>query len=205
MVRMSKSKIEPPTVTINILPLDAGKQYKNASAAESRYMEIARSLGWPGPESMAVSQPSAPSDEVDLENLDDEDEPPSGAGARSGSGGGGMGVVVSHLERDPSNDPSQGPPENSIHGFAIAGSLEELRSAIAGGADVNSKDEYVSKRKIAWAFSHTRTLGLHTPPSCLRSRESRGCSDSDQLGGSKRHKGGFYCLLSEAFIHLNHV
>lgn len=99
----------------------------------------------------APPQPSVVSDEIDLDNLDDEDEPTS-VGASSGRGGG-FGVKVSSLERDPASSTSQTVPEDSIHEFAISGDLEKLRSTIQKGVDINMKDEYVSERKMDFLYA----------------------------------------------------
>lgn len=126
--------------------LAAGKKYLDASAAEAHYVQIASSLGWPGLEAVAPTPSSASPDEIDLENLDDDDDTRFVTeGSKALKGGGGMGIRVSAVERDPTDDPSQGPVENSIHGFAISGNLEKLRNLIAGGSNLNLKDEYVSR------------------------------------------------------------
>lgn len=100
----------------------------------------------------AAPQSSVTTDEVDLDNLDDEDdEPSSSSKAPAGRGGGGMGIFVSSFERE---DPSQSAPENSIHGFAISGDTAKLKETIAKGGDVNLKDEYVSAK-------HWTTSAVH--------------------------------------------
>lgn len=156
--------------------LAAGKKYLDASAAEARYVQIASSLGWPGLEAAAPIPSSAPPDEIDLENLDDDDDETRFVpeGSKASKEGGGMGVRVSAVERDPTDDPSQGPVENSIHGFAISGNLEKLRDLVAGGADLNLTDEYVSQTRHSTSLASllTPSSGFHTTTSSLRSRKS---------------------------------
>jgi hypothetical protein len=110
-------------------------------AAEARYVEIARSLGWPGLSSSAnpalsVAPATSQEDEVDLEHLDDNDTPL----PPKKRGGGGVGVVVSLPEKPKGLEDT----EDSLHGYALSGDLVKLKSLLVSGTtDVDSRDEYV--------------------------------------------------------------
>lgn len=150
----------------------AGQKYEGqgVGAAEARYIEIARSLGWPGlsfpvdPASITSPTPSK-GDEVDLEHLDDDDDPqPHGK-----HGGGSLGVHVSSLEK-PEEDKD---PEDSLHGYALSGDVAKLESLLESATvDVNHRDQYVSACLIelpASPLCQRRDIGLHGITPCKRS------------------------------------
>lgn len=149
----------------------AGKKYPNPKDSEARYMKIATSLGWPGSQASMPSKAaplSGQTDDVDLENLSDDDESrPNTQPVRSGKGGGGMGFFVSSLARDPTDDLVQ-MSENSVHAFAITGDLDKLQAAIAMGADINAKDDFVSVQSLSqYPVSSHMDSGLHPFASCV--------------------------------------
>lgn len=121
----------------------AGQEYEEQGvhAAEARYIEIARSLGWPGPSfpadlELSTAPASFQGDQVDLEHLDDDNTPLS----PKQRDGGGMGVVVSLLEKPKELKDT----EDSLHGYALSGDLAKLKSLLVSSAlDVDSRDEYV--------------------------------------------------------------
>jgi len=109
-------------------------------AAEARYIEIARSLGWPGlsfpVDDTSITSPTpSKGDEVDLEHLDDDDDPP----PHEKHGGGSLGVHVSSLGK-PEEDKET---EDSLHGYALLGDVAKLESLLESGTvDVNNRDQY---------------------------------------------------------------
>lgn len=116
---------------------DAGKKFESAfPAAEARYIEIARSLGWTGRVETEEQMPKpAQEDDVDLDNLsDDEVNVPSHKTANAS-----MGIRVSSLE-NPAEDENS---EESLHGYAISGDADKLESLLIPGLDVDSRDQYV--------------------------------------------------------------
>jgi hypothetical protein len=122
----------------------AGQKYEGqgVGAAEARYIEMARSLGWPGLSfpvgPTSITSPSK-EDEVDLEHLDDDDDddPP----PHEKHGGGSLGVHVSSLGK-PEEDKDT---EDSLHGYALSGDVAKLESLLESGTvDVNNRDQYVS-------------------------------------------------------------
>ncbi|KAF8304857.1 ankyrin, partial [Clavulina sp. PMI_390] len=119
-----------------------GKTFEpqGASAAQARYVEIARSLGWPGlaPTQSETKEPQA--------NRTDDDA------------GSGMGIRVSALER-----PEEAPPDNTIHGLAVDGNVEKLRALLSSGesVDVNSYDEFgYTPLHLACDRGHTAVVEL---------------------------------------------
>jgi len=119
----------------------AGQKYEGqgVGAAEARYIEIARSLGWPGlsfpVDPTSITSPSK-GDEVDLEHLDDDDDDPPPHGKH---GGGSLGVHVSSLGK-PEEDKDT---EDSLHGYALSGDVAKLESLLESGTvDVDNRDQY---------------------------------------------------------------
>jgi len=101
---------------------------------KTRYLEIARSLGWSeDSQTKAVS----PTNDFTADDLDDL-SPSSSDG--SGGGGGGMGAGVSIvLKPPPSNE-----DVNCIHGFALSGDAEGLAQFLNAHPelDLNIRDSY---------------------------------------------------------------
>jgi len=88
-------------------------------AAEARYMDIAKSLGW--------KSGVTPNDDL-----------PDGEGESTKTVTGGMGVFVSTMSA-PKDDDS-----NTLHGLAIAGDSQKLAKMLIAepSLDLNQKDEY---------------------------------------------------------------
>lgn len=108
---------------------EAGTKYSTHSdpdgAAQTRYLEIAKSLGWK----------STTTSDDDLLGHDAGDERGSTKGAVTG-----MGVFVSTMPA-PKNDDL-----DTIHGLAIAGDAQKLAETLMAepSLDLNQKDKYVS-------------------------------------------------------------
>ena len=112
---------------------DVGTKYSTQSdpddAAQARYLEIAKSLGW---------KPGVTADNDSLgHDTDGERESTTGAGT-------GMGVSVSTMSA-PKDDDS-----GTIHGLAIAGNAQKLTEMLIAepSLDLNQKDEYVSLSSV---------------------------------------------------------
>lgn len=104
----------------------AGKKYSGGTGAESRYLEIARDLGW---------QPGVSSNKS--KESDDESDSSSESG---GGGSSGMGVVVSSMAAPETET------DNSTHGLAIAGDADKLETLISLDKDIdlNALDDFAS-------------------------------------------------------------
>lgn len=105
---------------------------KPDSAAEERYLEIVRGLGWTTPdfESKGMKPTTQAGDPKEAQT--------------GGRGGGGMGISVSAMVRPP--DDLQD-PEDSLHGVVLEDSIEKLNKYLeekGPSLDLNAKDEYVS-------------------------------------------------------------
>ena len=107
---------------------EAGKKYSTQSdpdgAAQARYLEIAKSLGW---------KPGATAEGDSLGH-------DAGGGKESTKGAAtGMGVFVSTMSAPKDDDLS------TIHGLAIAGDTQKLEKILIArpSLDLNRKDEYV--------------------------------------------------------------
>lgn len=127
----------------------AGKQYSGGTGAETRYLEIARDLGWqPG---VFVSESNESDDESDS------------SGDSGGGGSSGLGVVVSSMA-EPETE-----TDNSIHGLAIAGDANKLENLISLDKDIdlNALDDFASIVVIKLVFLLTTFSGIYTSPSCL--------------------------------------
>lgn len=94
-------------------------------AAQARYLEIAKSLGW---------KPGTTAEDNSLGH-DTDDERENAKGAVMGTG-----VFVSTMSAPKDDD------LDTIHGLAIAGDAQELEKMLIAGPslDLNRKDEYVS-------------------------------------------------------------
>jgi len=102
----------------------AGKKYSGGTGAESRYLEIARDLGW---------QPGVSSNKS--KESDDESDSSSESG---GGGSSGMGVVVSSMAAPETET------DSSTHGLAIAGDADKLETLISLDKDIdlNALDDF---------------------------------------------------------------
>lgn len=110
----------------------AGKKYNAPGDAESRYLEIARSLGWS--ESVEKERkPQTKEAEVDLEHLSDEEDDAAGQSPSAG-----LGQHVSKMER------SEVATDKGLHGLVLSGDVPGLVSLLDAipGSDLNSLDEY---------------------------------------------------------------
>ena len=104
--------------------------------AETRYLEIAESLGWRmgNKEVLKTTSIGDQSDsELTVEELLSQDTPPnSGTGA-----GGGMSVSVSSISAPVADD------EDTLHGYSLSADIKGLQKLIEEGVDVNQIDDYV--------------------------------------------------------------
>jgi len=107
---------------------EVGAKYSTQSdpdgAAQARYLEIAKSLGW---------KPGTTSDDDSPGNDTDDDK------ENRKAAGTGMGVFVSTM-------PAPKDDLDTIHGLAIAGDAQKLADMLIAepSLDLNRKDEYVS-------------------------------------------------------------
>ncbi|KAJ7293485.1 ankyrin repeat-containing domain protein [Mycena rebaudengoi] len=112
----------------------AGKTYSDKAQAQSRYLQIARNLGWT---EGLVPETAAAGETEDIWDSDDSDEAPSPS-SRSRGGGAGFGTSVS----------SMAPPEDngdtSIHGLAVSNNLTGLISFLREdpSANLNARDPF---------------------------------------------------------------
>ena len=108
---------------------EVGTKYSTQSdpdgAAEARYLEIAKSLGW--------KSGTASNDDLLGHDADADKENTKVAGT-------GMGVFVSTMSAPKDDD------LDTIHGLAIAGDAQKLTEMLIAepSLDLNGKDEYVS-------------------------------------------------------------
>ena len=108
---------------------EVGTRYSTQSdpdgAAQARYLEIAKSLGW-GPGATA-------DDDLLGHDTDSEREGAKGVGT-------GMGVSVSTMSAPADGDLS------TVHGLAIAGDVQKLEKMLIAqpSLDLDQRDEYVS-------------------------------------------------------------
>lgn len=104
--------------------------------AETRYLEIAESLGWrlgnkEVPETTSIGDQS--DSELTVEELLSQDTPPNpGTGAE-----GGMSVAVSSISAPVADD------EDTLHGYSLSADIKGLQKLIEEGVDVNQIDDYV--------------------------------------------------------------
>ncbi|KAJ6621641.1 acyl CoA binding protein-domain-containing protein [Mycena sp. CBHHK59/15] len=107
----------------------AGSTYSSKVDAESRYLEIARSLGW----TEGIVATDAAEDE-DIWDSDDDHTP----ATRSGDGGGGFGTSVSAMARPEAEN------DTSIHGLAVSGNLPGLVELLHKdpNTDLNARDAF---------------------------------------------------------------
>ncbi|KAF4573007.1 hypothetical protein EYR36_007517 [Pleurotus pulmonarius] len=109
---------------------DVEKKYASAVDAETRYLQIARELGW---SEEAKPEPPASAESPAADSIWDDDSRPS-----SGKGSSGMGPSVSSMK------PPDTAEDNTIHGFAVSGDVEALKTLfkMQPDVDVNQHDEY---------------------------------------------------------------
>ena len=113
----------------------AGNKYSGPGHAESRYIEIAKSLGWTEGASIEEQQ-AKEEEEVNLDALDDE---PESKGTGSSSGGG-LGLTVSKAQLPETAE------DRSTHGLAVDNDVGGLVSLLkkSPNVDLNARDEFVS-------------------------------------------------------------
>lgn len=112
-------------------------KYDCPQAAETRYLWIARELGW----TAAVPKiPDSPEPSEQPERFDDEGIPIDAIGNTRRSGGSGMGITVSTLNNKSIDEGS----ESTIHGLAIANDFQRLTQLIKLSAtNPNVEDKFV--------------------------------------------------------------
>ncbi|KAJ7125673.1 ankyrin repeat-containing domain protein [Mycena crocata] len=108
----------------------AGKTQSTKAGAESRYLEIARSLGWT---EGAVPLETARNETENIWDSDDENEPTKNRGDS-----GGFGTSVSAMAR-PEDE-----ADASIHGLVISNDVQRLVSLLQedAGVDLNARDAF---------------------------------------------------------------
>ena len=114
------------------------QSYGHQSAAESRYLDIAKSLGWV---QGSIKETSGGSSDRANEAGIWED------GSSTGSNSGGMGNSVSFMARPPSEECDT----STIHGLAVAGDAAGLTLFLQDHpeADINEKDEFVRRHTLS--------------------------------------------------------
>ncbi|KAG5650653.1 hypothetical protein H0H81_011475 [Sphagnurus paluster] len=119
----------------------AGKKYTEALHAQSRYLEIARNLGW---SEETVLEPPKP-EQSDPDSVWD-DETQLNTGGRSGMGG-----SVSSMA------PPEDQADRSIHGLAVSNDIPGLIELLGNHAevDVNELDEFV---RLDISFQSPRSI-----------------------------------------------
>ncbi|KAJ7169787.1 ankyrin repeat-containing domain protein [Mycena filopes] len=110
----------------------AGNTYSSKAEAESRYLEIARSLGW---KEGIIAPESVRSEDADIWDSDDDTDKPS----RGNGEPGGLGNSVSSMAR-PEDDES----DVSLHGLAVSNHLQELVALVHDdpSVDPNARDNF---------------------------------------------------------------
>ncbi|KAJ7487504.1 ankyrin repeat-containing domain protein [Mycena galericulata] len=109
----------------------AGNTYTAKSDAETRYLDIARSLGWSEGVVLADTKPEAD----DIWDSDDADD---SKPAKTSGDSGGFGTSVSAMARPEDEH------DTSIHGLAVSNDLKGLVSLLQDDPDVdlNARDDY---------------------------------------------------------------
>lgn len=119
----------------------AGKAYQdNGAQAESRYLEIAKDLGWnEGLTAGSESKPEGKDDSSD--DIWDDSGSDSGSSGGGGGGGGGMGVSVSRAMAPPLDDEDA----SSLHGLTLANNVPAILSYLESHPDfnINGLDQHV--------------------------------------------------------------
>jgi len=117
---------------------NTGNKYSNPEHAESRYIEIAKSLGWT--EGSSIEEQQAEEEEVNLDALDDEPESKgTGSSGNSASpGSGGLGLAVSKAQLPETVE------DRSMHGLAVDNNVGGLDSLLkkSPNMDLNARDEF---------------------------------------------------------------
>ncbi|KAJ7786214.1 ankyrin repeat-containing domain protein [Mycena metata] len=108
----------------------AGNTYSSKADAESRYLEIARSLGW---KEGAVAETAPSEDENIWDSDDDTTKPSKGSGEPAGLGNSVSSMARPEAERDA-----------SLHGLAVSNQLQELVSLVQDepSVDINARDDF---------------------------------------------------------------
>jgi hypothetical protein len=139
----------------------AGKTYSDKAQAQSRYLQIARNLGWT---EGLVPETAAAGETEDIWDYDDSDEAPSPS-SRSRGGGAGFGTSVSSMAPPEDND------DTSIHGLAVSNNLTGLISFLREdpSANLNARDPFVNSSLLSF-LRHCQTVipGLYTSTSRSR-------------------------------------
>lgn len=149
------------------------KDYEGrADGAETRYLEIARGLGWKEGAPLLSSEPSTGDD------------------ADGRGGGTGMGVSVSVLSAPALEADEAG----TLHGLVVENDLDALSALIEANPtiDLNAKDEYVclvSLRCAPLAESIFRNAGIHPTSSRLRQRQRRDSPFTTTARRGPKHTG----------------
>jgi acyl-CoA-binding protein len=131
----------------------AGNTYSTKADAESRYLEIAQSLGWS--EGVVLPETTTASQSENIWDSDDDVKEPT---KRSGETGG-FGSSVSSMARP--EDES----DASLHGLAISNDLQGLVSLLQEDPDVNldARDDFVCIQCLSFAYSNIcRVTRLYT-------------------------------------------
>ena len=126
---------------------NTANKYSSPGHAESRYVEIAKSLGWT--EGLSIEEQQAKEEEekeeVNLDALDDEPESKGTGSSASSSrpGSRGLGLTVSRAQLPETVE------DRSMHGLAIDNDVGGLVSLLkeSPNVDLNARDEFVRDRK----------------------------------------------------------
>ncbi|KAL1748506.1 acyl CoA binding protein-domain-containing protein [Schizophyllum fasciatum] len=122
-----------------------GRKYPSAEAAQARYVERARELGWDGAlpevkeeEGDAQQGKSAKARGKEARKAEDDIWDDSDDEGAKRKGGGGLGVGVSRVA------PPEGEVEDGLHGYAVANDAERIAAYLDAhaGEGVDAKDEY---------------------------------------------------------------
>ncbi|KAJ7038297.1 ankyrin repeat-containing domain protein [Mycena alexandri] len=109
----------------------AGNTHSSKAGAESRYLEIARSLGW---KEGAVAETAPESEDENIWDSDDDTTRPSkGSGEPAGLGNSVSSMARPEVEEDA-----------SLHGLAVSNQLQELVSLVQDepSVDINARDDF---------------------------------------------------------------
>ncbi len=127
--------------------------------AEQRYLDIAKGLGWKegaGEEAKAEKAQNPESESKDDDDIWDDDDT---ASSKKAGGAGGLGTAVSTM--DAAGQAVQ--EEESLHSLARTGDVEGFKAFLNShpGADVNARDENVSKWPVPATDSQKYSIGIH--------------------------------------------
>lgn len=159
---------------------EIGKKYSTQSnpdgVAQTRYLEIAKSLGWK----------SGTTTGDDVLNQDKSDEGESAKGVVTGTG-----VFVSTMS-PPKDD--NGDDLGTIHGLAIAGDVQKMEEILKANPslDLNQKDGFVSPftaYSSKFKAEGRGRLGLHRFALGVRQGEFGNCTGSPEARGGPNAQG----------------